>query len=868
MKVSGRLQGSLAVVAALAMLVAACSSDDGASGGAAPPRTGDGSGGTTIAAAPFEGRYEATIVRTAEGIPHITGANVESVIYGQGYASGEDYACTLADQMLKVQGTRAEHLGAGDADANLNSDFAWRTIGIDALARADYPDQPDDVKAQMEAFTAGWNQHLADVGADGVSGWCAGADWLEPITPEDLYSYARSIALNASSTQVARYLGNVKPPAPTTDAPEVNGIPTAVAPDRATATPVSASAAVEITEGLAPLRHAPTLASNGWAIGSERSTDGGGMLVANPHFPWEGELRFWESHLTVPGDLNIYGAQLEGLPGVGIGFTEEFGWTHTVSAGNRFTAYTLDLVPGKPTSYRYDDGEKAMTSRDETVQVRQEDGSITDVTRTLWFSEYGPILDFPGVGWSEAMTVTYRDANLENDEFIQQYLAMDQARTFEEFEEAHATYQGVPLFNTIAVSRDGRAWYADTSATPNLSDEAIAAYDAQLAGPGFASVAAASGAVLLDGSDSLYQWEDAPGARDPGLVPYDEMPQMERADYVFNANDSFWMANATELLEGDYSPLHGRQDTPRSPRTRENATVLSDTSESGGSGDDGTFDVTELRDLALANHGFTARELKEDVVARCQGATVVDVPELLGSDGSVALPAESVDITRACEVLDGWDGVYDLDSVGAVVWREYIGRYENADLLNAGPLWAQPFDATDPVATPSGLAPAPDGGVDPVLVNLGRAVQIITKAGFEVDVPLGEVQHADRNGTIVPIHGGNAADGVTNIVSYSGSFGSTEPFPKRPATVAPRSGLTSEGYAINYGTSFLLALAYTDAGPEAYAFLTYGNTGDRSSPLFVSQTERFSQKDWRRILFTPEAVAAEPALSTKTVTSG
>ena len=113
----------------------------------------------------------------------------------------------------------------------------------------------------------------------------------------------------------------------------------------------------------------------------------------------------------------------------------------------------------------------------------------------------------------------------------------------------------------------------------------------------------------------------------------------------------------------------------------------------------------------------------------------------------------------------------------------------------------------------------------------------------------------------------HSVDGVTNVVGYNGTFGSTEPFPKRSATVAPRSGLTPDGYAINNGTSFLMALSFTESGPEAYAFLTYGNTGDRTSPLFVSQTERFSNKDWRRILFTPEAVAAEPALSTETVSS-
>lgn len=58
-------------------------------------------------------------------------------------------------------------------------------------------------------------------------------------------------------------------------------------------------------------------------------------------FPWEGGLRFWEVQLSVPGELDVYGAQLTGLPAVGIGFNEDVAWSHTVSDGNRFTAYKL-----------------------------------------------------------------------------------------------------------------------------------------------------------------------------------------------------------------------------------------------------------------------------------------------------------------------------------------------------------------------------------------------------------------------------------------------------------------------------------------------------------------------------------------------
>ena len=68
--------------------------------------------------------------------------------------------------------------------------------------------------------------------------------------------------------------------------------------------------------------------------------DRAALLLANPHFPWEGELRFAEVQLTVPGQFDVYGANLLGLPGIGIGFTDGVAWTHTVSAGKRMTCTT------------------------------------------------------------------------------------------------------------------------------------------------------------------------------------------------------------------------------------------------------------------------------------------------------------------------------------------------------------------------------------------------------------------------------------------------------------------------------------------------------------------------------------------------
>src|SRR3546814_10885261 len=59
--------------------------------------------------------------------------------------------------------------------------------------------------------------------------------------------------------------------------------------------------------------------SNAVALGKDATTDGRGLLLGNPHYPWQGILRFYQFHLTIPGKLAVMGAALPGLPVVNIG---------------------------------------------------------------------------------------------------------------------------------------------------------------------------------------------------------------------------------------------------------------------------------------------------------------------------------------------------------------------------------------------------------------------------------------------------------------------------------------------------------------------------------------------------------------------
>jgi acyl-homoserine-lactone acylase len=758
-------------------------------------------------------QYEARIRRTSYGIAHVEAADLPSLGFGEGYAQAEDHLCSIADQVVRARGERSKYFGRGAGDEHLLRDAGFKALRVHQRAAEDLAAQSVELRGWYEGFVAGYNRYLAETGREGVPGWCRGADWVFPITAVDLLAYHRSVAIIAS--RFATMMAAAEPPS-------------AESTDEQAA---SRRSSTELELG----------ASNGWALGRDWSESGRGMLIANPHYPWVGSNRFWEKHLVIPGELDVYGAGLLGIPGVAIGFNDAVGWTHTVSAGTRFTLYRLELVPGSPTVYRYEGEERELTARTVRVEVRQEDGAIAEVERTLWFSQFGPVIDFPDIGWTSDHVLALRDANRDDDEAWGQWLAMNRARSLADFQQAHATLQGMPWVNTIATSAEGVAWYADTSSTPNLSAGAIARWRELRESDPMIAAAWSRGLVLLPGGERLFEWLDDPDARDPGVVAFEDMPQIERTDYVFNANDSFWLANSSALLEGDYSPLFGAQRTARSLRTRNNDLTLSLRSPDQPAGENGKFSLDEMAAALLANRSYTAELLQGDLVERCRQSP------------SQRLESETVDLTEACSVLEGWDGRLDLDSRGAVLFREWIGQYAPGDLRGKGALFAVDFDPSDPVGTPRGLA---EGNL--ALENLARAVRVLESRDLSLDVPLGELQYPpSKTARRIPIHGGlGAYEGVLNFQQASRNTSTLEPL-ALPAPVEGSRFLTEEGYPVVHGSSFLMALEYTDDGPRAKAFLTYSQSGDPASPHFTDQTELFSEKQWRPVLFVEEEIAAD-----------
>jgi acyl-homoserine-lactone acylase len=188
---------------------------------------------------------------------------------------------------------------------------------------------------------------------------------------------------------------------------------------------------------------------------------------------------------------------------------------------------------------------------------------------------------------------------------------------------------------------------------------------------------------------------------------------------------------------------------------------------------------------------------------------------------------------RGCQALRKWDRHYELDSVGAHVFSEFVNfaKTPGSDDLGTRPdLWKVPFDPADPLFTPR------DFDVDNPAVwkALGLAVARLDQAGIPLEARLGDVQFVVRNGRRIPLHGG---------ATYS----------SLRATLVPGVGYTEPLAPSN---SYLQVVSFDDTGPIADAILASSQTPEVESPYHADQTLAYSRKEWTRLPFTPTAIAA------------
>ena len=745
--------------------------------------------------------YRATVRWTSHGVPHVIADDSGGLGFGQGYAMARAHVCVMADQYVRVRGERARWFGAGPGDAHVDSDFANLHLGWRTRAEMMLPKLSAEARAMLDGFAAGYSHYLARTPPGARPPPCRDAAWVAPATAADVLAVILSTSALTSSRFVERALATSVP------GPRLGALP-----------PM-------------PGRRDLVAASNAWALGAERTAAGGGILVANPHFPWEGDLVFFETHLRSP-DLDVYGVTLVGVPGVAIGMTPHHAWSHTVSASTRMVFYRLELDRASALRYRHGEDTLPIVPTTYTIDVLA-DGKLERRQRTLYRSAVGPMIVTDLTPWDGpgGFAFTVRDVAIAGPAQLDQPFAMARATSRAEMEQALAL-SGTPFVNTIYADAAGDVLYVDGSRVPALSERALGAWMLGRKVVPAIEEAWKRGVLVLDGSNPLFDLEAFdPGA--PGAVPVAEAPRVARRDFVMNANDSYRFTNLAAPETGvEVSPLYG-DDGPRpSPRTLANLALLAE--DDPAAGDDRRFTLDEAAAAMLSNRSFTAERLRAEIVDACR-------------------PARS----PRCAALAAWDGRFGADSRGAALWREVM-----AELAIDGDVpWKQAFDRQAPASTPSGLARTrPE-----IAAALDAAEARLRAAGVAVDAPLGAAQRAPRRDASLAVPGGDDLDGVANVVGYRHFNASL--LPATPRGPASATGLTRDGYVVNYGSSFVLAAELTAAGPRARALLTYGNSSDPASPHYRDQLERFADGALRPVRFTEADIAADPALEIEEVSS-
>ncbi|WEJ03207.1 acylase [Pseudomonas sp. FJ2-5-13] len=740
--------------------------------------------GLSLAASAREQMTQASadIRRTSYGVPHIRAVDERGLGVGMGYAYAQDNLCLLANEVTTVNGQRARFLGPDQATLeernNLASDVFFNWLNTPEAVAAFWKAQTPAMQQRIEGYVAGYNRYLKEQGAPAQ---CQAA-WVRPLVKEDLVKLTRRLLVEGGVGQFAEALVGAAPPQASAG--------------------VQPSAKAFAVAAANQQRFTLDRGSNAVAVGRDRSFNGRGMLLANPHFPWVGGMRFYQMHLTIPGQLDVMGAALPGLPVVNIGFNQHVAWTHTVDTSKHFTLYRLTLDPKDATRYLLDGKSIPLDKTAVTVQVKQADGSLKAVTHTVYSSQFGPVVQWPGkLDWDSRYAFSLRDANLGNDRVLQQWYAMNRAGSLKELQTSVHTLQGIPWVNTLAADDQGQSLYMNLSVVPNVSAAKLAKCSDPRAGLQM---------IVLDGTHSACAWDIDPRAAQSGIFPADQLPQLQRTDYVQHSNDSAWMANPKAPLSG-FSPVISQDNIGLGPRARFALQRLQALEKQ-------PISVTDLQNMVMDNEVYLAGQVMPDLLTFCA--------KHLGADAAALQPL--------CTSLKNWDQRANLDSgVGLV---HFINLVQH--LQQIPDAWRVAFDPAHPLTTPSGLA------IDraPVAKAL-RAAMLASSA--EVS-KLGQTRWGDiQVSGQTPIHGGPQELGIYNAMQ-----------------TVPRADGKRE---VVSGTSYLQIVTFDDKGPNAVGVLAFSESSNPASAYSKDQTQAFSEKKLRPLPFTEAQIKADPHYQIHTV---
>ena len=509
------------------------------------------------------------VVRDRWGVPHIYAKTDKEVAYGLAWAHAEDDFSTIQKTFLPAKGMLGELEGLRGAVL----DFAVELLKSREVAERELENLPPEGLNIIYGYLEGLNAYAKKFPEKVL---------VNKSFPLTIYDYLTGLNLmlhlfSDTGDVIGQLLSN-----------SIN--------------PIDEMSGVD--------NIGSSIGSNGFAFSSRKTKDKKAYLNVNTHQPLEGPFSWYEAHVNSEEGWNMLGGLFPGLPLPVIGTNEHLGWTHTYNFPDMNDIFQLIINPNNKNQYRLDGKWKNFEIKDIKLKVKIFLGLKIKVKRKVIWSEFGPVIK------NKKGYFAFFSQSLNNISAIEQWLKMNKATNFEEFEDA-LKLLGVPRFNIVYADIDDNIFYM-SNARLSVRDSSINWRDL---------IIGDTSTLILD---KYHPYEDLPKILNPP------------SGYLFNTNNSPFNATSEEynLFEGDYNSSFSfrEKENNRSLRFME---MIED------------YDKVSYDDFKV---------MKYDQKYPDSIAFIGNISEIF------SINFENRDITDIHNLITKWDRRGNYDNLGAAQW--------------------------------------------------------------------------------------------------------------------------------------------------------------------------------------------------------
>jgi penicillin amidase len=344
------------------------------------------------------------VVYDRRAVPHIFASSIDDAIRALGYVVARDRLVQLETQTRATAGRLSEWGG----ESALRLDRSQRSLGLAWSAEEEYA-ALDDESLEMR---------LIQAYAEGVNAWIDGMRPADvpfeyrflgkmPVRWEPVHSIylirRMSYTLTYSThdrwrRQVEALVGEEATAAlfPINNPIQEPIQPNGVGAPRFDYGPLPAADVPrlrrtgDVIAGVPAPAEETGLGSNNWAVSPLRSASGNALLAGDPHLDLTMPSIWYEVHIVVPGELDVYGVTIPGVPSIVIGFNRDVAWSLT-NTGADVLDYYREAVDDaeRPTQYLVDREWRPLEQRVE--EFFGSDGELLAVD-TVYRSHRGPLV--------------------------------------------------------------------------------------------------------------------------------------------------------------------------------------------------------------------------------------------------------------------------------------------------------------------------------------------------------------------------------------------------------------------------------------------------------------------------------------------